>query len=734
MFTYGAWAGSGAIAPLCTNHPVASQLNMHHNMLRLVIPLALLGVAIPKAAAQSTSWVEDPDVLTRAYVAWAGPGSYYTEDIALRPGQQPLRFSMGSNCFFVVEVRVVSPYVGSWETIHDTSDQACLFGSVRWPGVPTGTGPYRIEMRYRGLSGSWRDFTYDLIVAPNAQRAFRDANYNEMVLWTGTTSALDSPLLLVEGIDAQGLINPSLYYVLGLPLFTAARARGADMLVMNFRDGGADMRLNAGVVQDAIRYLNGIRTGPRRLDVVGHSMGGVVARYALAKMEENGTPHDVQRFVSLDAPHQSAIVDLDLQVYVRDQVPQQHWPANLTSAAGRQLLLNNLFDNEGLNHQFFHELRFTNGDGYPHLTVENVGVTFGAPTPNPNIGHLWLRVYDNELPPVLPDRSFSIDRRGAESAPGSWLPRTSTETFVQKAFYTANFERFSDPTFIPYGSALDIVNGVSRFAAPTIQPTDGPGYHDRVPVTIVEPLLTRLGYPEPPPAPLAVTITGPNSLASGATGTWTANVTGGSGVPTFSWQYWTNTCTDWVEPIATPPGTTGVRPGGGDPAPQGLPCGEWHPMYPGNGPTTSRQMMSEFEMGLRVTVIRGTETVTDEHTVVNSDYGAAIAGGTAAGGAGKTGTAAAVSATAPPMFSVEEPHPNPSRGAAALRFSLPEEARVRIVIYDVTGRGVIPPVEESLGAGWHEADLDTSALMPGVYIVRLEAGTHASTRRLTVIR
>ena len=344
--------------------------------------LALLPV-LATAVSTQVVWTEDPAVLTRNHFTYAGPGSYYTEDIILRSGQERLYFDMGPAPFLEVKVRITAPYVGQCETVYFSSTTP-LQGVIRWPGVPTGAGQYRIEVFCQDATGFSDTYPYDLVIVPAAQRGFRDGSDNTMMLWSGTTAALDQPFLVVEGFDASNINSAGTYYALGSLLFATGRRRGADVMILNFKDGGVDMRQNAAVVNRAIVYLNGIRTGPRRLDVAGLSMGGVVARYALARMESQGIAHNVQRFVSIDAPQQGAVIDHELQRYIKNDLREDNWPENLVSVAAKQLLEFSEFDNSGLHDSFCGDLATMNGDGYPHQTVENVGVAFSTPNPNPD--------------------------------------------------------------------------------------------------------------------------------------------------------------------------------------------------------------------------------------------------------------------------------------------------------------------------------------------------------------
>jgi hypothetical protein len=71
--------------------------------------------------------------------------------------------------------------------------------------------------------------------------------------------------------------------------------------------------------------------------------------------------------------------------------------------------------------------------------------------------------------------------------------------------------------------------------------------------------------------------------------------------------------------------------------------------------------------------------------------------------------------------------PNPARGAARLRFTLPQGGLVRLCLFDVSGRELQRIVDAELPAGDHEAWLGAGRA-PGVYLVRLAAGGAVRTR------
>jgi glucose/arabinose dehydrogenase len=76
--------------------------------------------------------------------------------------------------------------------------------------------------------------------------------------------------------------------------------------------------------------------------------------------------------------------------------------------------------------------------------------------------------------------------------------------------------------------------------------------------------------------------------------------------------------------------------------------------------------------------------------------------------------------------------PNPTRDWALVRFMA--EGPARLTLHDVLGRRVAVLYEGAWPWAPRETTVDTSALAPGVYVLRLEDGGAVTTRELTVVR
>lgn len=155
------------------------------------------------------------------------------------------------------------------------------------------------------------------------------------------TNTLRKPLIVVEGYDVS-TIAPSLQFNYWIRDFIAAinepfdagydfnnqldDIAGYDLVFVDFDDGADDIVRNAAIVQEIINRVNANKVNDNRFGnirqqnvVMGLSMGGLCARYALANMTKNfpGTPTETRLLITHDSPHRGANVPLGLQYMIR---------------------------------------------------------------------------------------------------------------------------------------------------------------------------------------------------------------------------------------------------------------------------------------------------------------------------------------------------------------------------------------------------------------------------------
>lgn len=98
-----------------------------------------------------------------------------------------------------------------------------------------------------------------------------------------------------------------------------------DIIYVNWDNGRDYLQRNAFALQEVIKWVNdqkALASSTEKNVVLGQSMGGVIARYALADMEQRSLPHDTSLYISHDAPHQGANIPLGIQYFARHLADQ----------------------------------------------------------------------------------------------------------------------------------------------------------------------------------------------------------------------------------------------------------------------------------------------------------------------------------------------------------------------------------------------------------------------------
>ena len=155
---------------------------------------------------------------------------------------------------------------------------------------------------------------------------------------SNTSGQLKKPLIVAEGFDAYGIMpglpNSDIHGFLKLKnidndygtinlnysggnLLNNIDLSQYDIVYLDYNNGTDDIRRNAKLFEEVINWVNTHKTGGQPNVVMGLSMGGLVARYALRDMEVAGKDHQTWKFISVDAPHKGANVPVSVQAAVR---------------------------------------------------------------------------------------------------------------------------------------------------------------------------------------------------------------------------------------------------------------------------------------------------------------------------------------------------------------------------------------------------------------------------------
>ena len=93
----------------------------------------------------------------------------------------------------------------------------------------------------------------------------------------------------------------------------------------------------------------------------------------------------------------------------------------------------------------------------------------------------------------------------------------------------------------------------------------------------------------------------------------------------------------------------------------------------------------------------------------------------------------------PTDFNLEQNFPNPFNPETVIKFSLKEDSRVTLRVYNVLGQVVTTLVDEQMLAGshdvpWNGKNDQNRDVASGVYFYRIKAGDYESVRRMTLLR
>ncbi len=99
-----------------------------------------------------------------------------------------------------------------------------------------------------------------------------------------------------------------------------------------------------------------------------------------------------------------------------------------------------------------------------------------------------------------------------------------------------------------------------------------------------------------------------------------------------------------------------------------------------------------------------------------------------------TTAAAPPPSNAPRDYVLEQNFPNPFNPTTKIRYGVPADAHVRILLYNVLGQMVKTLVDADRIAGMYEVEFTSGQLASGTYFYTFEAGDFVQTMRLLILK
>ena len=182
--------------------------------------------------------------------------------------------------------------------------------------------------------------------APRPDETWRLPGGTAWVYYGERNNGIVRPVIMSDGFNTGPSELDPFYEGLErgmFPLVSELRRRGRDVIMLGYDDRSASILENAQTATAAVQRAVAERLGGTRMMVGGFSMGGLVTRYALARMEMQRIDHQTGVYWSWDTPHRGAYVPVSLQAfahYVKKLDPR--FSDQMNSPAARQMLVSHL--------------------------------------------------------------------------------------------------------------------------------------------------------------------------------------------------------------------------------------------------------------------------------------------------------------------------------------------------------------------------------------------------------
>lgn len=177
---------------------------------------------------------------------------------------------------------------------------------------------------------------------PNVNNYFNSVTL-QIDLIAGNTE-ITRPFIIAEGFDPGHIINPDeAYGDIDITDFDDDLAfadetlrqlididdplQSYDVIYINWNNGTGDIRDNSILLEKVLDWVNQVKVTNEPNVLLGQSMGGVIGKYTLARMEQEATnfnpnipatsPHEVRLFIAHDAPIQGSNTAISTQHFSR---------------------------------------------------------------------------------------------------------------------------------------------------------------------------------------------------------------------------------------------------------------------------------------------------------------------------------------------------------------------------------------------------------------------------------
>ncbi|PKN74683.1 MAG: hypothetical protein CVU49_07505 [Candidatus Cloacimonetes bacterium HGW-Cloacimonetes-2] len=251
-------------------------------------------------------------------------------------------------------------------------------------------GEYNIQGIWGNVIGQSDTFDFNFTVC--SQNYYYGNNYAKLFLLVDGVSEYNAirPTLFIEGFKAPGITRGGSRYTYSLINRWSNGLSDSKVYMMQLTNPTQDARDNSMIVLGALRFIHNVQPSNRLVEgssVFGYSIGGILARYALAFAEHWDIPHYCTQYISLDSPHRGASLNVNLQRMIENlHTLLSDWDRDLqlvddcitalNSPAAKQLIRTNIKATNGSSNsysigspeflEFFSEINEEERSNYGH--------------------------------------------------------------------------------------------------------------------------------------------------------------------------------------------------------------------------------------------------------------------------------------------------------------------------------------------------------------------------------
>ncbi len=234
--------------------------------------------------------------------------------------------------------------------------------------------------------------------------------------------------------------------------------------------------------------------------------------------------------------------------------------------------------------------------------------------------------------------------------------------------------------------------------------------------------------------PLSVIIGGPSCAVVNQPTTFVATAMGGA--PPYNYTFETQPVCSGGSALTELQGWEKTKDGSDGPGTNAAPGCDWS--YAGGGANNAVSISRDADFYIRVRVMDATGVWATSGSQFVSVESGCSAGANAANSAATSedamlSTSDTDAAQLPDRFVLQPNRPNPFSAATDIEFALPQDAWVRLAVYDVLGHEIALLADEWRAEGHHAVRFDASSLPSGTYFYRLTTDGFSQARRMILL-